>query len=91
MYKNEVLLHEGGHGHEHAHGEHKHLTVEQTDALLAYMLQHNESHADELHEAAHALSDQGRGEAAALVHEAVHLFEDSNKKLAEAVKLIKGE
>ncbi len=59
---------------------------EQT-ALLAYMVAHNRSHADELHELAHGLD----GEAAELVHAAVDLFNEGNAKLEQALKIVKGE
>lgn len=55
------------------------------------MLEHNRSHAEELHDLGHALAGQGRAEAAELVHGAVHYFEHGNEKLAEALELIKGE
>lgn len=89
VYLNRTQLHEGGHGHEHAQG--RDLTPEQTLALLSYMLEHNRSHAEELHDLGHALAGQGRAEAAELVHGAVHYFEHGNEKLAEALELIKGE
>ena len=40
------------------------LSEEQTLALMSYMLEHNRSHAEELHNIAHALENQGRHEAA---------------------------
>ena len=101
MPRNKVNLHHdaGGHNHAHehaAHHAHSHdgaapLSEEQTLALMTYMLDHNRSHADELHNIAHALADQGRGEAAALVSDAVHYFGHCNEKLAEALALLKGE
>lgn len=89
MLGRRTALHEGGHGHEHAHG--RELTPEQTLALMSYMLEHNRSHAEELHELGHSLAGQGREDAAALLHEAVHLFEHGNEKLEAALKLVKGE
>lgn len=82
----------GGHGHAH---EHSHsgpeLSPEQTLALMSYMLEHNRSHAEELHNISHALALQGKPEAAGLVAEAVHHFDHCNEKLDEALKLVKGE
>ncbi len=59
---------------------------EQT-ALLAYMVNHNRSHAEELHELAHSLD----GEAAELIHSAVSLFDQGNDKLEQALNIMKGE
>ena len=76
MLQRKTMLHFGEHsgGHEHAHEhachhEHSHadtpeLSYEQTVALMSYMLEHNRSHADELHNIAHALEAQGKHEAA---------------------------
>lgn len=89
MSTRRIALHEGGHGHEHAHG--RELTPEQTLALLSYTLEHNRSHAEELHDLGHALAGQGRAEAAEKLREAVHCFEQGNEKLSEALELIKGE
>ena len=103
MLRNKTLLHFGEHsgGHEHAHEhachhEHTHpdtpeLNAEQTVALMSYMLEHNRSHADELHNIAHALESQGQHEAASLVGDAVHYFGHCNDKLEEALRLVKGE
>lgn len=88
MLHEHIALHEDGHGHEHHH-DGKELTGEQTLALMSYMLEHNRSHASELHDVAHALSSQGRDEAAALIHDAVHYLDHGNQKLEEALKLIK--
>lgn len=53
------------HGHDHGH-THEHHSPEETVALLAYMVTHNQHHAEELHELAHSVE----GEAAQLLHEA---------------------
>ena len=103
MPHNKTLLHFGEHagGHEHAHEhachhEHTHegapeLTPEQTLALMTYMLEHNRSHAEELHNIAHALEKQGKHEAANLLGDAVHYFGHCNDKLEEALQLVKAE
>lgn len=101
MSREKIALHLGGHGHEHAHEhaahhEHTHpdspeLTPEQTLALMSYMLEHNRSHAEELHNIAHALEAQGRADAAGIVGEAVHYFGHCNDKLEEALRLVKEE
>ena len=89
MLRTKTALHEGAHGHEHSHGAE--LTGEQTLALLAYTLEHNRSHAEELHGVAHALEHQGKPEAAKLVAQAVHYFGHCNDRLEEALRLVKGE
>ena len=61
---------------------------EETLALLKYMLGHNRHHAEELHELAHGVDN---ADAQALLHEAVELLTASSDKLAEALKLWKGE
>lgn len=83
--------HEHVSGHHHEHGDTPELTPEQTLALMSYMLDHNRSHAEELHGVAHALEHQGKPEAAKLVAEAVHYFGHCNDRLEEALRLVKGE
>ena len=56
-------------------------------ALLGYMADHNRQHAQELHELAHSVD----GEAAQLLHEAVVDLTVSSEKLAEALRILKGE
>lgn len=72
------------HDHEHAHDRH---SPEETLALLGYMSDHNRQHAQELHELAHSVD----GEAAQLLHEAVVDLTVSSEKLAEALRILKGE
>ena len=55
--------------------------------MLTYMLGHNQHHAQELHELAHSVE----GEAAQLLHEAVVDLTVGNEKLAEALRILKGE
>lgn len=70
----------------HDHGNHtNHSTKEEQIALLTYMVNHNKSHADEVHDIAHTAD----GEAAELLHEAVDLYNAGTEKLAAALKLIK--
>ena len=68
----------------HAHDRH---SPEETLALLGYMADHNRQHAQELHELAHSVD----GEAAQLLHEAVVDLTVSSEKLAEALRILKGE
>ena len=99
--KKHTFLHEGGHGHEgccgghgegccHGH-ERKEISPEQTVVLMSYMLDHNRSHEGELGDIAAALKAQGKGDAAALLEEAVHYFGHCNEKLEAALKNVKGE
>ena len=81
--------HEHHHDHDHDHPhDHGHTGLEERVAMLTYMLGHNQHHAQELHELAHDLGDS---EAAQLIHDAVVDFEVGNKKLAEALVVLKGE
>lgn len=80
--------HTHSHDHTHSHGhDHQHHSPEEALALLAYMVQHNRHHAEELHELAHSLED----EPAQLLHDAILDFNLGNEKLDEALKLLKGE
>ena len=76
--------HDHDHGHEHTHAQH---SPEEALALLAYMVQHNRHHAEELHELAHSVD----GEAQQLLHDAVVDFTLGNEKLEEALRILKGE
>lgn len=73
--------------HDHGH-EHTHEAVSSAEALavLSYMLDHNRHHADELHDIAHSAEP---AEAAALLHDAVTLFNQANDKLEQALQLMK--
>ena len=78
-----------GHVHHHAHQE---PPVEGSDherdiALLAYMVQHNQSHADELRDVAGQFDER----TASLIGEAIDLFDQGNKKLEEALGILKEE
>ena len=72
------------HGHEHPHGG---ASPEESLALLNYMLSHNRSHTEELHDLAHEFE----GAPGELIHAAVEAYERGNEKLAEALGLLKGE
>ena len=78
--------HEHEHTHEHGHTHEVH-SPEETVALLTYMVGHNQHHAEELHELAHSVE----GEAQQLLHEAVVELTQGNKKLAEALRILKEE
>lgn len=74
------------HDHDHAHHHEVH-SPEETLALLAYMVDHNRHHAEELHELAHSVD----GEAQQLLHEALVDLNVGNEKLAEALRILKEE
>ena len=90
--------HEHAHCHDHDH-DHAHHSPEEALALLAYMVQHNRHHAEELHELAHSMDDETirkvrallSSEKQQLLHDAVVDFTLGNEKLDEALKLLKGE
>lgn len=75
------------HPHEHEHHHGGASTEEEKLALLNYMLGHNRSHTEELHNLAHDLE----GKPGELLHAAVEAYENGNEKLAEALRLLKGE
>lgn len=79
-------MHEHPHEHDHVHA-HKAHSPEEALALLSYMADHNKHHAEELHELAHDMDDA----TAALIHEAVELFNAGNEKLEKALHMLKGE
>lgn len=74
------------HDHDHAHHHETHSPAE-TLALLAYMVDHNRHHAEELHDLAHSVD----GEARQLLHEALVDLNVGNEKLAEALRILKEE
>jgi hypothetical protein len=84
-YNADMHEHEHGHGHSHEHLE----DPAKIEALLAYMLDHNQHHGEEIDGLAHSLHHAGNGEAAKLLEEGVKDFEKGNEKLAKALELIR--
>ena len=83
--------HEHGHGHVHTHGPVSAFdSIEQAEALMSYMLDHNRHHAEELHELCHKLAASGKSDAAKMIDEAVDCFSDGNELLAKALEALKG-
>ncbi len=82
--------HDHGHEHEHEHGhdhaqERAEITPpERTKALLRYMIEHNEHHAEELAE----LLDGLEGSARKHLLEAIGTFEVANVQLREVLELL---
>ena len=87
-------MHEHEHEHTHPHEQGAipgFESLDQAEALMSYMLDHNRHHADELHDICHSLEDAGKAAAAEKLAEALHYFDHCNEYLAEAVALAKGE
>ncbi len=89
--------HEEGHEHEHNHDHcgcdgcgHDHGAQPQDEdtAVLAYMLDHNKHHAQELAVIAKHLREQGRDDAAAQIEKGVEDFEKGNMRLSIALSLV---
>ena len=82
--------HEHAHTHPHEHGPISAFdSMEQAEALMSYMLDHNRHHAEELHELCHKLEASGKGDAAKLIDEAVEEFRSGNELLAKALEALK--
>ena len=80
-------MHTHDHGHEHPHDHGDIPPAERTRALLAYMIEHNEHHAEELAE----LVDSLDGAARKRLLEAIGSFEVANVQLREVLELVEGE
>lgn len=94
--------HGEGHDHGHAHTDHACDTghcgschegdcKNETLALLTYMLQHNEHHAQELDQMADNLAKMGMDAACRTIKEAVSDFQKGNMRLGLALTLVKDE
>ena len=82
--------HEHEHTHPHEHGDIPAFdSLEQAEALMSYMLDHNRHHTDELHEVGHKLAHSGKEDAAKLIHDAVDAFARGNELLAKALEALK--
>ena len=79
------LSHETHHHHDHEHPHHTdsgHTPLEETKALLTYMLHHNEHHADELAD----LLDRLPPRAQKKLRLAIGTFEAANVELQEVLE-----
>lgn len=74
-------------GHEHTH-DHCTQPKNEDEAVLAYMLDHNRHHAQELVTIAAHLREQGKEDVAKQIDKAVEDFEKGNMRLSIAVSLI---
>lgn len=87
------------HSHEHHHHDHDHVhgditafeSTEQAVMILGYMLEHNRSHAEELHEICHRLEATGEEEAAEYLDKAVDSFREGNDLMDKALRILKKE
>jgi hypothetical protein len=79
--------HEEGHEHEHTH-KHAGQPQDEDTAVLAYMLDHNRHHAQELAVIAKHLREQGKDEAAVQIEKGVEDFEKGNMRLSIALSLV---
>ena len=80
-------MHTHDHGHEHHHDQGDISPAERTRALLAYMIDHSEHHAEELAELVDSLEDPARKR----LLEAIGSFEVANVQLREVLELMEGE
>lgn len=97
--------HEHGHEHEHNHEHHRdhHCSSDcgscnsgcdpkkEAQALLTYMLQHNEHHAAELDQLAENLEKLGMADSAKQIKEGVTDFQKGNMRLSLALTLMKDQ
>lgn len=87
------------HAHEHSHEHHDHdhcgcghdhgaAPKDEDTAVLAYMLDHNKHHAQELAAIAKHLREQGKEDAAVQIEKGVEDFEKGNMRLSIALSLV---
>ena len=89
-------MHEHTHEHHHDHGHtHDNITAfestEQAVRILGYMLDHNRSHAEELHEICHKLEESGEEKAAEYLDKAVDAFREGNELMDQALRALNKE
>lgn len=85
---------ECGHDHHHDHDhcgcghDHGAQPKDEDTAVLAYMLDHNKHHAQELAAIAKHLREQGKDDAAVQIEKGVEDFEKGNMRLSIALSLV---
>ena len=82
------------HSHEHGHHHHHHsgeTPMEETLALMKYMVSHNDAHAQELAELADQLKQSGKDRAYRRLMNAVADFDMANAQLAAVLKELSSE
>lgn len=82
--------HDHGHTHDHCGCGHDHgaQPKNEDEAVLAYMLDHNRHHAQELVAIAKHLREQGKEDVAKQIDKAVEDFEKGNMRLSIALSLL---
>ena len=83
------MKHQVFHHHEHCNHCHNCDPMQETLALMQYMVNHNAAHARELSELADKLADLGNCEAAQQVRTAVSEFEKGNLRLSAVMASLK--
>jgi len=63
------------------------MSREEVLALLAYMIEHNRHHEEELHELSHNINS----EAGNLIHEALNYYRSGNDILNKALSILQNE
>lgn len=85
--REEIAHNHGGHVHSHAHGAHDHhhgagdAPMEELLALMKFMVNHNDAHAQELAELADQLKSAGKSGAYRKIMDAVSDFDMANARL----------
>lgn len=79
--------HEHSHDHEHVH-HHEHNESNKDLALLKYMVEHNEHHAEEVADMARLLREAGQIQAAEELEAGVSDFKSGNLHLSKAYDLL---
>ena len=75
------------HAHGHSHPDQQPMSREETLKLLAYMLEHNRQHTEELHDLCHALEDAECYDAADELANAMRYYSTGNEALENALSL----
>lgn len=94
-----VIHSHGGHGHVHRHGHHHHdhhhggdiAPMDELLALMKYMVNHNDAHAQEMANLADQLKDLGKTRAYEKIMDAVADFDMLNAKFDAIVKELETE
>ncbi len=81
----------GFHHHHHDEEPKAFESVEQAVAVMSYMLEHNQHHAEELHELSHRLEAMGKSEASYLLDDALDKYASGNAMLAAALENLRKE
>ena len=84
--------HEHAHDHEHSHEHmhhHEHSEGNKDLALLKYMVEHNEHHAEEIADMARLLREAGQIQAAEELEAGVSDFKSGNFHLSKAYDLLR--